>query len=72
MDTPCIKWFWEIIADFDRTEVALLLSFVTGCSKIPLDGFRSLMGMNGIQKFNIKRMRTDDFQRLPEGHTCFN
>ena len=70
--SPSIIWFWEIIDEFDKTEIALLLSFVTGCSKIPLDGFKSLQGMNGVQKFNIRRMITNDLQRLPEGHTCFN
>lgn len=70
--SPVIQWFWEIIETFDKTEIALLMSFVTGCSKIPLDGFKALQGMNGIQKFNIKRMHTNDLQRLPEGHTCFN
>lgn len=43
--TPVIQWFWEIIEEFDGTEIALLLSFVTGCSKIPLDGFKALQGM---------------------------
>jgi len=67
-----IVWFWEIIKSFSPSDLALLLQFVTGSSKIPLDGFKALQGMNGLQNFQIKRLRTRDLQRLPIGHTCFN
>jgi E3 ubiquitin-protein ligase HUWE1 len=44
---------------------------VTGTSKVPLDGFKALLGMSGIQRFNIHRV-PGDTNRLPTSHTCFN
>jgi len=35
----------------DASEIGLFLQFVTGCSKIPLEGFKALQGMQGIQRF---------------------
>merc|ERR1719410_3079156 len=50
---------------------ATSLQFVTGSSKVPLQGFQALEGMNGAQKFQIhKDDRSTD--RLPSAHTCFN
>jgi E3 ubiquitin-protein ligase HUWE1 len=43
---------------------------VTGTSKVPLEGFGKLQGMNGIQRFQIQRASGVD--RLPAAHTCFN
>lgn len=56
----------------DRTEKGNLLQFVTGSSKVPVEGFATLQGMNGPEKFQITRIVTNDPMRLPQGHTCFN
>ena len=58
----------------DSSEIGQFLQFVTGCSKIPLEGFKNLQGMRGVQQFTIKRqpIRGDDLMRLPQGHTCYN
>ena len=40
----------------DSSEIGLFLQFVTGCSKIPLEGFKNLQGMRGVQQFSIKRV----------------
>ncbi|XP_047736696.1 E3 ubiquitin-protein ligase HUWE1 isoform X2 [Hyalella azteca] len=66
-----IQWFWRALRGFDQAERAKFLQFVTGTSKVPLQGFAALEGMNGIQKFQIHR---DDraTDRLPSAHTCFN
>lgn len=56
----------------DRTEKGNLLQFVTGSSKVPVEGFASLQGMNGPEKFQIQRIVANDAMRLPQGHTCFN
>ena len=37
-----IQWFWEIVAALDKQDLALLVQFVTGTSKVPLDGFQAL------------------------------
>lgn len=66
-----IQWFWRAVRSFDKEERAKLLQFVTGTSKVPLNGFKELEGMNGVSRFNIHR----DFghkDRLPSSHTCFN
>lgn len=63
-----IQWFWRALRSFDQADRAKFLQFVTGTSKVPLQGFGSLEGMNGIQKFQIHRDdRSTD--RLPCAHT---
>jgi E3 ubiquitin-protein ligase HUWE1 len=66
-----IQWFWEIIRSLDTEKKNKFLHFVTGTSKVPLEGFKSLQGMRGIQKFNIHRV-FGDTSLLPSAHTCFN
>ncbi|OLN87260.1 E3 ubiquitin-protein ligase TOM1-like [Colletotrichum chlorophyti] len=66
-----IQWFWRAIRSFDKEERAKLLQFVTGTSKVPLNGFKELEGMNGINRFNIHRDYGNK-DRLPSSHTCFN
>ncbi|KAI9021182.1 hypothetical protein DFJ74DRAFT_607013, partial [Hyaloraphidium curvatum] len=69
--SPQIQWFWRAVRSFSQEERAKLLQFVTGTSKIPLEGFAHLQGSNGVQKFQIHR----DFSgasRLVSSHTCFN
>ncbi|XP_067024084.1 E3 ubiquitin-protein ligase HUWE1-like isoform X5 [Acropora muricata] len=66
-----IQWFWRALRSFDQADRAKFLQFVTGTSKVPLQGFAALEGMNGFQKFQIHRDdRSTD--RLPSAHTCFN
>lgn len=69
--SPQIQWFWRAVRSFDKEERAKLLQFVTGTSKVPLNGFKELEGMNGINRFNIHRDYGDK-DRLPSSHTCFN
>ncbi|PIA16362.1 HECT-domain-containing protein [Coemansia reversa NRRL 1564] len=66
-----IQWFWRAVRMFDHEERAKLLQFVTGTSKVPLEGFAHLQGNQGVQRFQIHK----DFSsptRLPTAHTCFN
>ncbi|XP_066283508.1 E3 ubiquitin-protein ligase HUWE1-like [Branchiostoma lanceolatum] len=66
-----IQWFWRALRSYDQADRAKFLQFVTGTSKVPLQGFSHLEGMNGTQKFQIHRDdRSTD--RLPSAHTCFN
>lgn len=63
-----IQWFWRALRSFEQADRACFLQFVTGTSKVPLQGFAYLEGMNGIQKFQIHRDdRSTD--RLPSAHT---
>lgn len=66
-----IQWFWRALRSLDQADRAKFLQFVTGTSKVPLQGFAALEGMNGVQRFQIHRDdRSTD--RLPSAHTCFN
>eukprot|EP00919_Chromeraceae_sp_WS-2016_P065931 GHVR01155982.1.p1 GENE.GHVR01155982.1~~GHVR01155982.1.p1 ORF type:complete len:171 (+),score=31.10 GHVR01155982.1:35-514(+) len=68
--SPPILWFWKVIGEFDQSQLANFLQFVTGTSKVPLDGFKALIGTRGPQRFNIHKAFGED--RLPTAHTCFN
>ncbi|XP_066022112.1 E3 ubiquitin-protein ligase NEDD4-like isoform X2 [Pocillopora verrucosa] len=65
-----IVWFWEAVASFDPETRAKLLQFVTGTSRVPMNGFAELYGSNGPQKFTIEPWGTPP--SLPRAHTCFN
>ena len=65
-----IQWFWSIAHEMSQQEKALLMLFVTGTSKIPLEGFKALQGANGINPFTIQKAEGVD--ALPLAHTCFN
>uniref|UniRef100_A0A0N5AR03 HECT-type E3 ubiquitin transferase n=1 Tax=Syphacia muris TaxID=451379 RepID=A0A0N5AR03_9BILA len=69
--SPQIQWFWKALRSFDQADRAKFLQFVTGTSKVPLQGFSALEGMNGVQKFSI-HMDSRSPDRLPTAHTCFN
>ncbi|KAI9099723.1 hypothetical protein DFS34DRAFT_502229 [Phlyctochytrium arcticum] len=69
--SPQVQWFWRAVRSFSQEERAKLVQFVTGTSKVPLEGFAELQGSSGVQKFQIHK----DFastDRLPSAHTCFN
>lgn len=65
-----IQWLWQVVEDYDKNHRALFLQFVTGTSKVPLEGFKALQGMHGVQPIQIHRISGVD--RLPSAHTCFN
>jgi E3 ubiquitin-protein ligase HUWE1 len=47
------------------------LCFLSGTSKVPLEGFKALQGIGGPQKFQIHKIYGAS-DRLPSAHTCFN
>ncbi|KAI7738652.1 LOW QUALITY PROTEIN: hypothetical protein M8C21_021949, partial [Ambrosia artemisiifolia] len=53
--SPIIQWFWEVAQGFSKEDKARLLQFVTGTSKVPLEGFSALQGISGSQKFQIHK-----------------
>ncbi|CAA0843325.1 E3 ubiquitin-protein ligase UPL1 [Striga hermonthica] len=69
--SPAIQWFWEIVQGFSKEDKARLLQFVTGTSKVPLEGFGALQGISGSQKFQIHKAYGSP-DHLPSAHTCFN
>lgn len=69
--SPVIQWFWEVAQSFSKEDKARLLQFVTGTSKVPLEGFSALQGISGSQKFQIHKAYGSP-DHLPSAHTCFN
>jgi E3 ubiquitin-protein ligase HUWE1 len=65
-----IIWFWEVVEEYSQESLAKLVQFITGTSKIPVEGFSQLVGMNGIQRISIHRDPNE--HQLPKSHTCFN
>lgn len=54
---------------------ARLLQFVTGSSRVPLQGFKALQGNTGAatpRLFTIHLTSDVPIQNLPKAHTCFN
>ena len=51
-----------------------LLQFVTGTSRVPMNGFKELYGSNGPRKFCIEYWGPPDGtpNKFPKTHTCFN
>ena len=70
-DSQVIVWLWEVLHEFSHEERAEFLQFVTGSSKVPLEGFKALPGLGGLQKFQIHKSFTSH-DRLPTAHTCMN
>lgn len=65
-----IQWFWRAVLSFSNEMRSRLLQFVTGTSRVPMNGFKELYGSNGPQMFTIEKWgNTDNF---PRAHTCFN
>ncbi|OMH85471.1 E3 ubiquitin-protein ligase RSP5 [Zancudomyces culisetae] len=69
MDMPVV-WFWKCVSEMNSENRALLLQFVTGTSRVPVNGFKDLYGSDGPRKFTIEKLGTSS--SLPKSHTCFN
>ncbi|TPP39623.1 E3 ubiquitin-protein ligase [Fasciola gigantica] len=60
----------EFVRSLENEKRVRLLQFVTGTCRIPLGGFKNLMGNEGLRPFCIERVGTEEW--LPRSHTCFN
>jgi E3 ubiquitin-protein ligase HUWE1 len=69
--TPQVRWFWQVVQELKKEDCARLLMFITGTSKVPLDGFKALQGISGPQRFQIHKAYGGG-RRLCSAHTCFN
>jgi len=73
-DTPVVKWFWVIVDSYSEEMRARLLQFVTGSSRVPLQGFKALQGSTGAagpRLFTLHLIEAPT-NNLPKAHTCFN
>ncbi|PNF34617.1 E3 ubiquitin-protein ligase NEDD4 [Cryptotermes secundus] len=65
-----VKWFWAVVMSFNNEMRARLLQFVTGTSRVPMNGFKELYGSNGPHLFTIQKWGRPE--NYPRAHTCFN
>ncbi|PSN50736.1 E3 ubiquitin-protein ligase SMURF1 [Blattella germanica] len=73
-ETPVVRWFWQIVEEYGEEMRARLLQFVTGSSRVPLQGFKALQGSTGAagpRLFTIHVVEAP-VENLPKAHTCFN
>lgn len=56
--------FWQSIRELDPDEQRKFLYFVTGTSRVPLDGYHP--------PFNVTQGKDMMPDSLPRAHTCFN
>ena len=57
----------QVVLSFDNEMRARLLQFVTGTSRVPMNGFKELYGSNGPQLFTIEMWGDDN--NYPRSHT---
>lgn len=67
-DHVVIRFFWEVLRDFDLDLKKKFLVFLTGSDKIPVEGIDSVKVT--IQPLVRSSQETQDL--LPEASTCFN
>ncbi|KTW26722.1 hypothetical protein T552_02728 [Pneumocystis carinii B80] len=65
-----IQWFWKCVRSWDSERKSRLLQFITGTSRVPVNGFKDLQGSDGPRRFTIER--AGEITQLPKSHTCFN
>ncbi|XP_072382780.1 E3 ubiquitin-protein ligase SMURF2 [Diabrotica undecimpunctata] len=73
-ETPVVQWFWQAVDSYSEEMRARLLQFVTGSSRVPLQGFKALQGSTGAAGPRLFTIHCVDVppQNLPKAHTCFN
>ena len=67
-----VKWFWKAAGEYSQEQRARLLQFITGTSRVPVQGFQGLQGNDGtLRPFTIDHIALST-SRFPRAHTCFN
>lgn len=67
-----IVWFWDVIFMLNQKSLRELLQFVTGTSRVPIEGFAGLKTIRGDPaRFKIVPIDYHEWA-LPRAHTCFN
>ena len=67
-----VKWFWKAAAEYSQEQRARLLQFITGTSRVPVQGFQGLQGNDGtLRPFTIDSVALST-SKFPRAHTCFN
>ena len=61
-----VQWFWQAVESYDDECRARLLQFVTGSSRVPINGFKALQGEPGAGRGPYPSIRV--YQSHPEPH----
>ena len=64
----------QTVESFDDEKRARLLQFVTGSSRVPLEGFKALQGSTGAvgpRLFTVHLLETASPENLPKAHTWY-
>ncbi|GAA5951943.1 hypothetical protein JCM8115_005285 [Rhodotorula mucilaginosa] len=67
-----VQWFWKIVREYSAEDRLRLLQFVTGTSRLPVNGFKDLQGSDGPRRFTLEKVAGAETGALPKSHTCFN
>lgn len=66
---PIIKCFWNSVRSMGQEERIRLLQFTTGCSRLPVQGFKALQSSDGrYRKFNIQSVSKKVCNMTVENH----
>lgn len=72
LHSPTIIWFWEIVREMPNDYQRRLLQFATGCSRVPLVGFKGLTSYDGrVCLFSVKGMPKSAHPCV-RSYACFN
>lgn len=72
LHTPTLVWFWEIVREMPNAYRRRLLQFATGCSRVPLVGFKGLTSYDGrVCQFSLKGMPKAAHPCV-RSYACFN
>ncbi|KAI8866352.1 HECT-domain-containing protein [Ramicandelaber brevisporus] len=69
-DDELVRWFWKIVRSWSVEQQTKLLQFATGAARVPVVGFKGLMGSDGPRQFTI--LKTGSPADLPRASSCFN
>lgn len=68
-DTPVVKFFFDAISKWNDEDLSKLLFFMTGSSRVPVNGFKEFCEMTGS---SLKIQAGGDRSKYPQSHTCIN
>lgn len=68
-ETPVVKMFFNAISKWNKEDLQKLLMFMTGSSRVPINGFDEFCKMSG-KTFKIGS--GGEKSNLPQSHTCVN
>jgi len=72
-DHQVVIWFWDLLNAVSQEQLSLLLQFVMGTSRLPVEGFKTLRTMRGEPAcFTLESAPYSDSSPYPRAHTCFN